>query len=191
MNRESFDPEIVVELAAGYGRNKATFLKWLLHCNNMCSPRYIGVDIVPENRDMAITHEGFAERDFVVANLIGWDYLDGVNNEITSIDLVIIWDTLCYFNEGEIDHILSSLKLSPMGRVLVSEPKGMSVREETDHCTKRPFGWYEDLFRRNDFEILNNITHEKEDVLNELTEGVLGAPTARSWLLMKKRSEDS
>jgi hypothetical protein len=131
-----FEPHLVVELAAGYGRNKSTVVEWL---RERPVPRYFGIDISPDNRHRAISRKGFPERDFVAANLLGWDYQDGNGDKIHNIDLAVLWNTLCYFDEGEISHILTSLheQLGPSAKVLVSEPKGARIRE-IDQCAYSP-----------------------------------------------------
>ena len=137
-------------------------------------------------------HEGFAARDFVQANLLGWNYLDGIAMSIENIDLAILWNVLCYFDEGEIDHILTELflQLNSFARVLVSEAKGYKVRVE-DNCNYRPFYFYENAFKRAGFEIARHVDHDGVDITNEKTGGVLEIPKCRTWMLEKGTENES
>jgi hypothetical protein len=182
-----FEPHLVVELAAGYGRNKSTVVEWL---GERPVPRYVGIDISPHNRDRAISHRGFPERDFVAANLLGWEYKDANGDTINNVDLAIVWNTLCYFDEGECFHILTSLheQLGPNAKVLVSEPKGARIRE-IDQCAYRPFNFYHGVFKIAGFVVAKYVDHEQEDVQNDRNGGELEATRGRSWLLVKEACE--
>ena len=87
----------VLELAAGCGKNikpVSDFFK----SNGISIGKYIAMDYLEANKVKAIENGIIEATNFIVDNLINWDYKDNEGKAITGIDFLIIWNTLCYFS---------------------------------------------------------------------------------------------
>ena len=85
-----------MELAAGRAKNAEPVIE-VFKAKGIPIERYIAMDALGDNKEKAIKN-GFKRANFIVANLIEWDYKDTNGEAITGIDFLIIWNTLCFFS---------------------------------------------------------------------------------------------
>jgi hypothetical protein len=107
------------------------------------------MDFIKANKEQA-TKSGFDAKNFVVADLKGWDYKDTEGKAINGIDIILVWNTLCFFNLDEGQEILMAAKqrLSLDGHLIVCEPEGTGGVRKKDRCIYRKPGDYEDMFKK-------------------------------------------
>jgi SAM-dependent methyltransferase len=149
--------------------------------------QYIALDILEKNKDYAVEFYGFKPRNFIVRDLHGFDFTYDDGARIKFVDLVLLWNTFCYFNSLQISEILDEIKkaLSPNGQLIICEPWETKERfaiRGFDHCTFRPPSYYNTVWRDHGLVVLHFKDYPSRDFKDSKGK-VFETGSSRVWLI--------